>query len=342
MNLKNVKLGKIAHFTVHALKINHKSDMVSQSYFFNRRHTIPTNVIRWEIRVNKMRFLEQKRYQLKQPGAPVYLAQLMKTDFANRLADILISTFKEVIFYDKIDTRHLTRYQAEKMANYRNPLYWTGLNSKQRYRQKARFEELNKLCNQGFIKEMLIPMVEEQTRNLVSGKSENGVQKHRFLLPCKYHKMGTNALLECKVHTSHPPIKKEKKPKKTTTKHKHYCKTCGRDITHQKSNSHYCSEKIYGQQGKHCRNVGTYQNSKLKRNAIIEKETKLLAKLIELPPPQRVTITLNTGQTKHPTLEQIKAYPWSVRRTIVKLTTNRTTLTRRRAKQYVKHLKTEA
>lgn len=44
-----------------------------------------------------------------------------------------------------------------------------------------------------------------------------------------------------------------------------YCKCCGRDITHQRKDSVFCSEKYFGKEAKKCRNKDSNRRMIIKR-----------------------------------------------------------------------------
>ncbi|HEY8401336.1 MAG TPA: hypothetical protein VIK89_08745 [Cytophagaceae bacterium] len=52
---------------------------------------------------------------------------------------------------------------------------------------------------------------------------------------------------------------------KSETDNKRYCKSCGRDISGQKLNSVFCSEKIFGKEAKKCRNKDSNPRNHVKR-----------------------------------------------------------------------------
>lgn len=329
MNMKKVKLGKMVSFTDHDLKIYDKSGQVSQHELFNRKKKINSNILRIEIRVNKTRFLEQKRLALKQPGKPLLLGDIMQRSFAEGMGRILLDMLSQVIYYENIDTHNLTRNQEKKLLSFMSGNFWENLNNQQRYRARRQFDEILQKCKHSHISAELLQLTKAKITEMLADTRKNGIQKHQHSSTGK----ATNVPSKCSVQMS-PPEKKQKPPKQ-----KRYCAACGRDITHQRSGSKYCSEKIYGASGKHCRNKGQYTQRTKKAKPAIIAELKQLKKLYTKTPPKTISIILNTGEFNRISTIELLTMPWATRRKIVKLQTGHYQLTRSRAKKYIKFLK---
>lgn len=329
MNMKKVKLGKMVSFTDHDLKIYDKSGQISEHELFNRKNKIESNILRVEIRVNKTRFLEQKRLGLKQQGKPLLLGDIMQRSFAEAMGRVLLDMLNQIIYFEKLDTRNLTRNQEKKLTLFMSGNYWENLNNQQRYRAKQQFDELLQKCKHSQLSAELLQLTSAKITEMLADTCKNGIQKHQHLEPQK----ATNVPSKCSGQMS-PPGKKQKPPKQ-----KRYCATCGRDITHQRKGSKYCSEKIYGAAGKHCRNKAQYTKRAKKAKPAIANELKQLEKLYTKTPPKKLTITLNTGEVKRILTIELLIMSWSTRRKIITIQSVHLHLTRSRAKKYVKFLK---
>lgn len=328
MNMKNVKFGKMASFTDHDLKFYDKSGQLSDNELFNREIKLKSNILRIEIRVNKTRFLEQKRIALKQPGNPLLLADLMQRSFAQRMGEVLTEMVSQVIYYEKIDTHNLTRNQERKLLSLMSGNYWENLNNQQRYRAKQQLDELLKKCKHNQISAYILKATIDKINEMLASSGKNSIQKHQPAAPINT----TKTPYKCRVQMSHPD-KKEKKQKT-----KRYCATCGRDITHQREGSKYCSEKIYGTAGKRCRNVSLYQQRATKGKLRISQENNQLLLLYTKTP---TGITINTTDHRHMTLtvDQLNKMDWNNRRKINEITIEGITLTKSRAKKLIKKIR---
>ncbi|MBR8840979.1 MAG: hypothetical protein DSM106950_45220 [Stigonema ocellatum SAG 48.90 = DSM 106950] len=80
---------------------------------------LPANVLRVEIKVLKMEYLHRQGLDL------VWLADLLNVDHYNRLGQLLVDTFNQILFDEPtIDVDRLSARQRDTYQNGRNPKYW--------------------------------------------------------------------------------------------------------------------------------------------------------------------------------------------------------------------------
>jgi predicted RNA-binding Zn-ribbon protein involved in translation (DUF1610 family) len=133
-----------------------------------------------------------------------------------------------------------------------------------------------------------------------------------------------------------------------TQKTKRVCVSCGRDISHQKAGSKFCSENHYGKQAKRCRNKAsnTARKTKLIEARKIETEALKLLTREYLYSDLKITYTRNDGKRTRTNSQKIKPVPWKKRQKIISVRVKAppplgvVTLTTLRAKKFIKTITT--
>lgn len=111
LNIEKVELGHILVRTEYDVKIYDEGKQAN----IDDEH-----LIRLEVKVKKMRFLQ--RYNIKT------LADLKAPDKVHSIAQVLIKLVGVVVFYDgSIDETKLSISERLKLANFKNPNYWSEL-----------------------------------------------------------------------------------------------------------------------------------------------------------------------------------------------------------------------
>lgn len=213
-----------------------------------------------------------------------YLSDLCTPSHYIALADMLRNTLNLCFFFDfrTFWRKHISRYSKAdqtRLLNYCNPQYWENLSTSGRQRALKIAPTIlarNGLYNYGkFIREkttkILLKMIPQQAEFLgtFSTKKEQSKQNQE----------GTFSNLEC-LYTNVPndsagtfggqSPKEGVQPSiksciKKTTIQRRFCVVCGREITHQKNNSRFCSEKFFGKSAKKCRNKESNRRLTLRR-----------------------------------------------------------------------------
>jgi hypothetical protein len=211
---------KIFSFSQYDVKIYNKA----------LQYGLNANILRFELKVNRMDYLLKKGVQI------VCIADLLKTTIHQQLRSLLESAMNNLYFVDyRIDLKQISK-RREKLIIIEgsNPYYWNKFresHSAKGYQKKVkRFKELNLIYSpsnlQTEIKEMIL---------------------------AKWDLLNSTPIL--------PSVQNTKVPQydihivgKIEELNKRYCLTCGREISNQKANSKFCSEKLFGREVKKCRN----------------------------------------------------------------------------------------
>ena len=194
-------------------------------------YRLDRQIIRFEIKVLKMQFLQSKRIYLNT------LEDLTKIETLNQLRVLIENQFKSVQFHDyriKLNEISNNRDRETLMMFFQEnylETYKANHSKKAFYKRIERFEDLvNKYAPDNLKNELLNQILNKW--DLINSTT---------ILP---------PLHDDKVLHSYPHIVGNNIVQKVRR-----CLTCGRDITGQKSNSNFCSEKIFGREVKRCRNI---------------------------------------------------------------------------------------
>lgn len=202
------------------------------------------NVLRIEVRANKMKWLGSEQVTLETLCNKQYIESKI-----NRVRDLINKT---LIFDYTLTETPFSKPLTSLVTNGQNPLYWKRLSQDKRQFASRQRKTIDKLiCEQGTenTKEILLKLIDENIELLLKNDYNftgiaNEVVRHE--IGHFYHldnKLNCNTVRTCLV--------------------------CGRDISSQATTSKYCSENIYGKQGKRCRN--NYNNLKYKIKRIEDK-----------------------------------------------------------------------
>ena len=192
------------------------------------------NLLRFEVKVNKMAYFKCKEFEGCQI---VTLADLLNFDIYSKLKNKLLHIVTELIFTDdRVNVKAIAKTKDRlffKEAT--NPRYWIKLRresySKTFNRQMQRFDTIRVHYAPDDIKKEL-----------------------SILLDSKFNTLFQNVpfspkLVNAEMSHFHTHIGGELR---TTTQRQ--CLTCGRDISGQRPGSYYCSELLHGREVKKCRN----------------------------------------------------------------------------------------
>ena len=96
-----------------------KTQFIIKIYDKGKQHNLPDNVLRFEIKVMRMQYLETKGIKLR------YLSDLLNMDIYEPLGNILIEVFEGILFGDNtINESNLTAKKLETYLRGNNPTTW--------------------------------------------------------------------------------------------------------------------------------------------------------------------------------------------------------------------------
>lgn len=188
-------------------------------------------LVRFEIKVLKMQFLQSKGIYLNT------LEDLTKVETLNQLRELILFQFNSIQFHDyRIKLNEISnRRDRETLMVLLQENYLESY--KANHSKKAFYNRIERL------------------ENLVFKYAPNNL-KHELLnqILTKWDLLNSTTILppphDDKVLLYYPHIVGN-----NIVQEVRRCLTCGRDITGQKTNSNFCSEKIFGREVKRCRNV---------------------------------------------------------------------------------------
>lgn len=259
------KIGKSCEYEDYAIKLYNKG----------KQDGTRANILRFEYVARRARVLA--------PCGVRTLADLSDRSKCARLLGLLLSVVPGIVFYDfKYKGAGMTPAQFEKFRQYSNPYYWENLTKFARVKAFPRY--LEKVAKFGLIdwQKWLYNKTTKTGALLLGCKPENGGFFHSDFTPCKQNGLATFSTLECsleKVATTTgrgnlveaetaTPEMQANLPYNPATENRRFCVVCGREITGQKSNSRFCSERLYGKYAKKCRNKDSNRRLTIKRKII--------------------------------------------------------------------------
>jgi len=199
-------------------------------YDKGNQNKLTERILRVEIKVSRMAYLHNKGIGIKT------IADLLNPALYPKLKSLLIEDLNKLIFTD--DRINLRQVYKPKDRNFlseaANPRYWTQLRDKvnrmQFSRQFKRFDLLRRTYAPEDLKGDFIQQVNNKWDSLSKNVTILPLTENSKMLRSDIHLVSNNELLP------------------------RHCITCGRDISHQKTGSKYCSEKKFGRSVKSCRN----------------------------------------------------------------------------------------
>jgi len=206
------------------------------------------NILRFEVKANKMEFL-------KSIGI-YFLSDLLNTSKLIELGKILNEVFAELIILEEVKTSELSMNENKIYATCINPKEWERFTPKERHLKKKQFNEILRAKGKTHWKETTAQLISDKWGMLMA---MNNPKSRDVLTDLPKSEKGCfNRLDISLIHSL------------TSSNEKRVCKSCGRDISNQKTGSVFCSEKIFGKEVKECRNKESNP-----RNNFINREKKM-------------------------------------------------------------------
>lgn len=276
MSIKSPSLGRVCQRAQYSLKIYDKGKQAD---------TTDKDLIRVELHVNKMQYLE--KYGIK------YLSDLEEKETLLLLGCILISTLNDVVYYNGVfDSVSMSRKDRDRVQKYIAPYRWLEMARNQRYKFRKSMIRFFKKYDHTDFKKVAILEVFKKCNHLINPTQKQGDDFTGFCDAIGADKRVTILPFKCTVRTS--PFSSSKRVNKDHTQTADFlknrvkengpkiCPICGRDITHQKQSSRYCSEKYHGTTARRCRDKAYNVARTKRRKAKREKEKTDLVGLLAL------------------------------------------------------------
>ena len=225
---KNTGYLKEFEFSQYKIKIYDKA----------KQYDLNTDLLRFEVKATKMQYLQPKSKKTALHGLKS-LKDLTNPIIYTDFLKVIISNIDNILFYDyRIEQISIaSENDLFKLVQGANPQYWVKLKNKVSgntyYKKKNEFENL--------VSKYAPTDLRTELKNIIA-------TKWNYLLnTCTNLPLVENSKV-VRIYTN--IVSKNIQPPK-------YCLSCGKDISHQKSNSKYCRFKINGKENKDCKNLAT-------------------------------------------------------------------------------------
>lgn len=265
INARRPSLGRLCPSHDYDIKLYDKAVQSSIGYPAQPMPDVK-NLLRFEVKVNKMRWLKPYGIQT--------LADLTEADTVNALLAALVGVLEKIVFVD-IDATldRLTDREQARYGLFRDRDKWREFDKSQRYEMREQLPRLLKKCNAldygSYLQNALITTWLElfkeasKPRLLHRVCAEGEADENPTFAPFKC--FGANVGKEEK-ETIYKNLSKTLKIR--------VCASCGKDISGQRSQSRFCSEKYNGhRRARHCRNQDSNQR-KTKKNQVMRAESR--------------------------------------------------------------------
>jgi hypothetical protein len=188
------------------------------------------------------------------------LGDLLNVDAWQRLRDRVMDIFDELVIAEpSIDLQRLTTSQRTFATLATAATYWEGLTKEQRYKSRNRYTALVERYAGRNLKAELRALLLGKFAQLLNEEGHLFTDSHNVTPPMAgspFHgsvNVGISDLVEA-VNLCPPEVVEIRR-----------CPECGRDITNQDPRSRVCSERLYGKEGKRCRNALSNRTLSLRR-----------------------------------------------------------------------------
>jgi hypothetical protein len=229
------------------------------------------------------------------------LADLRHPDILERLGQLLLDAFDNLILYDNsIRHEQLTARERLLIKDFQNPMFWERLNFRKRYKSLKSFRAILQKYNSSAIHKEVTDLIRAKWIQLNNElAAENRGAFHRHLEPIAAGKVGSISPLEYRVKYS--PVDGEILMNVDVIHIlpiKRICQTCGRDISNQRTGSVFCSERVHGKLAKRCRNTASGQARTERNRAKRQKEALKLNDLLKMDRNIIKSVTFTTSDRK--------------------------------------------
>lgn len=217
-------------------------------------------LLRFEVAVRKMRTLE--RYGVRT------LADLLDPKVWTAMRGYLLDRFNELLIVEPdIFTEGLKPVERELLNRATDPAYWIALERRPRSEKRRTLDAIYSRHAPNGLKAALRALIASQAEELNAGPmaatdartySPTGVEVLNTSVEDPERTFSPLALRGANVRSVFSKVDRSSEGVRC-------CPVCGRDITHQHPRSQVCSERLYGKEGKRCRNTLSNRTLSLRR-----------------------------------------------------------------------------
>jgi hypothetical protein len=210
----------------------------------------PENILRFEIAVKRIQFFKDCKISIRT------LSDLIKPNIYPMLKKVLEEVYNDLLVFDPSSLKYCNaKQERELLLKGNSPIYWVRLkkqNPENFKKKRARFRFLVSKYGIDNQKQIVFDLI--SGKNLTTLSSEDLANIDLFL--SQFKEQTFPELTGCKTITLKQDVPRINSYSigVNTGKQERKCSTCGRDISEQRKGSLYCSEKLYGNEVKKCRN----------------------------------------------------------------------------------------
>lgn len=264
LDTHNKRVGIICSHTDYSVKLYDKG-------YQSKIEELDKYVLRYELKIHRQRILK--------PFGVLTLADLNNVEKVTPLIMLLWERLSEIVFFDfSFKGLNLSESKRLNWERYSNPNYWADLNRREYYKARKRHAELLSKYNCINWQKFVLKHTTKIWFELSQIKQKKGRRFPQYFNALVSTKKGTFSNLEYMLENV-PTRDVVKRRKKEIEKKPIYCISCGRQITHQKRGSIFCSEKLYGVQAKMCRNKDSNRRLTIKRKIYNAMEKDLMLRI---------------------------------------------------------------
>ncbi len=237
MPSKNIRsFGVILERTEYAYKLYNKG----------KQYQLTNHLLRFELKITKGRNLRRNGFHT--------LFDLCSLAIWDSLSKMLNKAFEALVITEpSLDVKSLSQCKREFVYRTATAEFWGGLSANQRMKCRKRLSKIIELNGTANLKIEIQQLIQTKTEFLIEGhKIQNSTPKKDYVFPAQIITSNNEKGLCFSPSNnvgSREPEELNKRPAPARR-----CKSCGRDISDQRIDSIYCSEKRYGSKGKKCRN----------------------------------------------------------------------------------------
>lgn len=263
---------------------NHSFKFYNKSGLTNIEPYHSDNILRVEVKVNKMTYIKQKGVYCKR------ISDLLDVAVWERLEKILIETIQECLFieFSPNEINKLSTKNRIKFLEYSNPLYWHSLYSETRRnrnkyaRERAKCEAFICQYSKSTLKTDIINLISSKCNELRDISKANEIVKKwdEITVFQSINKPREWDKITYKINSNSVP---------TRTNPETHCQGCGRIIPNPRKGQLYCSANVVGYNEAHkCRNNNSNPRNNTKKSIRRVLSIPLMFDLSETIAPEKI------------------------------------------------------
>lgn len=238
-------------------------------------------LLRFEVVDRKMAAVKAAIWPDRKDRRTITLADLFDPSVLRALHTLALRRFDELLIVEPgLNTDGLSERDRDLLTNAMRPDYWKGLKRSTCSDQRKRLDRIIEQRGTHHLKAELRQRIADKFSAAIDIDTRTfcpRVEPVSIVLPDTPSR--TNCPLVIKGQNVRAAVVQEEVRR---------CPVCGRDITHQDPRSQVCSERLYGKEGKRCRNALSNRSLSLRRMAV--RSVPLFDERPFIQPPGRVNI----------------------------------------------------